>query len=123
MSTGGLTPDWSDYVDAAENVAWWVERITDAGNATRNELEALETANIRRLLAYQRACGTKGAEENWQRFRAEDEARLAGRSPVDSGTGCEKHGRTDCEDCYLDALAPPTRPPHLKSCPTWGLKQ
>jgi len=69
----GLTPDWSDYVDAAENVAWWVERITDAGNATRNELEALETANIRRLLAYQRACGTKGAEENWQRFRAEDE--------------------------------------------------
>ena len=29
-------------------------------------------------------------------------------SPVDSGTGCEKHGRTDCEDCYLDALAPGT---------------
>ncbi|HET7455423.1 MAG TPA: hypothetical protein VFJ76_07880 [Solirubrobacterales bacterium] len=39
--------------------------------------------------------------------------------------GCERHGATDCEDCYLDALAPDKQPwtgkANIAWCPKHGL--
>ena len=70
--------------------------------AIKDEFRRLQAERDKYLEWFQKA------DAELERLHFENEQRESGRSPVDSGTGCEKHGRTDCEDCYLDALAPGT---------------
>ena len=72
--------------------------------AIKDEFRRLQAERDKYLEWFQKA------DAELERLHFENEQRESGRSPVDSGTGCEKHGRTDCEDCYLDALAPQPDP-------------